>query len=60
METTKYTLLECNRLRAGINEDNDEYKNRGTNMVNSSGIVVKKVWKKWSAIFYRKNVAPFL
>ena len=42
MEATSYTLLECNRLRAGINEDGDTYKNKWTNNVNSSGILVKK------------------
>ena len=42
MEVSKYTLLECNRLRAGINENDDTYKNKWSNNINSSGIVVKK------------------
>ena len=42
METNKYTLLECNRLRSNINEDTDEFKNRWTSNINSSGILVKK------------------
>ena len=43
----KYILLECNRLRAGINysnidEDEDEFKNQWVNNVSSYGIVVNE------------------
>ena len=43
--TTKYILMECNRLNSqknykNINENEDEFKNRWVNNVNSTGIVV--------------------
>lgn len=40
----KYVLLECNRLRGTniINEEDDKYKNKWTNLVSSTGIVINK------------------
>lgn len=40
----KYILLECNRLRGTniLNEVEDEYKNKWTNLVSSTGIVINK------------------
>lgn len=38
----EYVLLECNRLTAGIDESTDDFKNKWTNNVNSTGLVVSK------------------
>jgi hypothetical protein len=40
----KYILLECNRLRGTniLNEVEDEYKNKWTNLVSSTGIIINK------------------
>ncbi len=38
----EYVLLECNRLTAGVDETTDDHKNKWTNTVNSTGLVVSK------------------